>query len=79
MNQIAVSGISGLLSGALYGAIGAGVGQASSGAPVLKGAAVSGLIGGVLATAVGAVIAQRQAESQLEAPQSAYSSEVFFP
>ena len=76
MNRIVVGGLSGLASGALYGAIGAGVAGGARDNPVLKGAAVSGLVGGVLATVTWAIIAERQAEQQLEGPRTAFPSEV---
>jgi hypothetical protein len=76
MNRIVVGGLSGLASGALYGAIGAGVAEGARDKPVLKGAAVSGIVGGVLATVTWAIIAGRQAEQQLAGPKTASASDV---
>lgn len=72
MNRTIVGGLSGFAGGALYGALGAGVGRDADN-PVLKGAVVSGLVGGVISTVVWAIIDQRQTEQQLE------SAEVYFP
>ena len=76
MNRVVIGGLSGLASGALYGAIGASVGRDAD-TPVLKGAVVSGLVGGTLATVAWALIVGRQAEQQLAA--SGAPSEVYFP
>lgn len=40
------------LGGALYGAIGASVAQASTSTPILKGALVGGAVSGTIATAI---------------------------
>lgn len=63
MNRILIGGLSGLAGGALYGAIGAGVGQKARN-PVLKGALVSGVVGGTLSTLIMAVAVSNQPEQQ---------------
>ena len=55
MNTIVVHGVSGLVAGMMYGAIGASVGENARNKPVLKGALVAGAIGGTAATVLGAV------------------------
>lgn len=70
MNRIAVAGLSGLGTGALYGAIGASVGGAAPTSPVLKGAAVSGLIGGTLATITTAILVSQLPEEEKAAALS---------
>ena len=76
MNKILFGGLSGLASGALYGAIGAAAGKGAE-SPVLKGAVVAGGVGGVLATVTWAIIEQRQAERVLEGPRTASPSELY--
>jgi len=77
MNRVVIGGLSGLVGGALYGALGAGVGRDADN-PVLKGAVVSGLVGGTISTVAWALIGQRQAEQQLAAAPKA-SGEIYFP
>ena len=50
--NVAVTMISSILGGMMYGAIGAGVGRASGWAPVLKGSLAAGAVSGLLTTAV---------------------------
>lgn len=55
MNTIVFHGVTGLIGGMLYGALGASVGENARSRPVLKGALVAGAIGGTAATVLGAV------------------------
>ena len=61
----AVMVISSALGGMLYGAVGAGVGQASKKAPVLKGSLVAGALSGLFTTAVVAGMRARDEQQQL--------------
>lgn len=83
MNQIAVSGLSGLAGGMLYGAVGGAVTRSASKRrkpnPILRGSLVAGAVGGVAATLVSALIVERQAQRQLDAPKTAYTAELRFP
>lgn len=76
MNQVAAYGLSGLMGGALYGAIGGAVVDSSpdSAHPVAKAALITGIVGGTLATIYSALRIGHIAEQQQLSPGTAYSS-----